>query len=88
MVTLLGRFTWQDEGEVALVKLIATPLTFKGESSAVTLLCVFPVSKVSFSPRQSCWFLMHFMSQRPQLERQMGHRRRTPQSQRRWTCGR
>ncbi|CAM9160252.1 unnamed protein product [Scytosiphon promiscuus] len=30
VVTLLGRFTWQEDGDVALVKLIATPLTFKG----------------------------------------------------------
>ncbi|CAM9364563.1 unnamed protein product, partial [Hapterophycus canaliculatus] len=30
VVTLLGRFAWQKEGEVALVKLIATPLSFKG----------------------------------------------------------
>lgn len=31
MVTFLGRFTWQKEGEVALIKLIARPLSLGGE---------------------------------------------------------
>lgn len=31
VVTFLGRFTWQREGEVALVKLIARPLSLSGE---------------------------------------------------------
>lgn len=31
MVTFLGRFTWQKEGEVALVKLIAKPMTLNSE---------------------------------------------------------
>lgn len=35
MVTFLGRFAWQKEGEVALVKLIARPLSLSGEYRVV-----------------------------------------------------
>ena len=32
VVTLLGRFSWQDADEKALVKLIATPLSLSGKT--------------------------------------------------------
>lgn len=35
VVTLLGRFSWQGEGEMALAKLISTPLTLDGEATVL-----------------------------------------------------
>ncbi|CAM9304297.1 unnamed protein product [Ascophyllum nodosum] len=40
VVTLLGRFSWQDADEKALVKLIATPLSLSGLKENLRRLCV------------------------------------------------